>query len=51
MLWSCHALNILWVSEIAQVLIGLTDAVVLGIVAVLYIGHTPGLIAYKLKGT
>lgn len=44
------ALDVLRVSEVAQVLVGLADAVVLGAVAVLYVGHAPRLVANELEG-
>jgi hypothetical protein len=48
---SGDALDIHRVVEIAKVLVGLTDAIVLWTVAILDIGHSPCLVANELEGT
>ena len=45
-----HAFNVNGVLEVTEILVGFADAVVLGIVAVLYVGHAPSLVADKLEG-
>ena len=50
MLGACNALDIHRVMEVSQVFIGFADAIVLGIVTVLNVGYSPGLIAFELKG-
>ena len=48
-LGSGDALNVDGIAEVSQMLVGLADAVVLGTVAVLDIGHTPSIIADELE--
>ena len=50
MLRSRHALDIDRVGEIAEILVGLADAIMLRMVAVLDVSHTPGIVAYQLEG-
>ena len=49
-LGSGDTLDIDGVGEVAQVFVGLTDAVVLRLRRVLYIGHTPCIITHELEG-
>ena len=44
-------LDVNGIVEAAQVFVGLADAVVLRVVAVLNVGHTPRLVADELEGT
>ena len=50
MLRAGDPLDVDGVVEVAQVLIRLADAVVLGIIAILDVGHAPGLVADELEG-
>ena len=50
MLRSCHSFDVHRVVEVAQVFVGLADAVVLGPVAILYVCHAPCVVANELEG-
>ena len=45
------ALDVARITEGAQVLVGLADAVVLRAVTILYVGHAPRAVADELEGT
>ena len=49
-LGSRDAFDVYWVVEVAEVLVGLADAIVLGAVAILDVSHAPGIVTDKLEG-
>ena len=50
MLWTIHALDIVRIGEVAHILVGLTDAIVLGIAAILDVADAPPFLACNLEG-
>ena len=50
MLGSLHTLDIDGVVEVAEVGVGLADAVAVGAGGVLHVGHAPGAVAHELEG-
>ena len=50
MLWTVHAFDVVRIGEVAHILVGLTDAVVLGIAAILDVADAPAVLACNLEG-
>ena len=50
MLWTIHALDIARIGEVAHILVGLADAVVLRITAILDVADAPAVLTRNLEG-